>query len=176
MNDKIALLEAEKAQAAQQQQQQQEPATSAPAPPTPDPDATLAAAATATDPLLLRLRADLAHALRQNTSLAARLRATSSERDRLLSLSRSQGRQVASLAAERDALARKVRDQAEELRGKKGMLDRMQDEVLALEMQLNVAEQQKTKIAAENKNLIDRWMTRMESEAREMNLRNERGP
>lgn len=124
--------------------------------------------------MLLRLRADLAHSLRQNTDLSSRLRTTTTERDRLLSQTKQQAKTLAALTAERETLARRVRDQAEELRGKKHLYDQVQDEVIALEMQLNVAEQQKTQIAAENKNLIDRWMKRVELEATQMNALNER--
>lgn len=80
------------------------------------------------------------------------------------------------LSGERDSLRLRVGDQAEELRGKKQMLEQMQDEVLALELQLNVAEQQKAKIAAENKQLIERWMRRARQEADDMNAANEKRP
>lgn len=79
------------------------------------------------------------------------------------------------LTTERDGLRLKVRDQNEELRIKKQMLEQVQDDVLALEMQLNVAEQQKAQIAAENKHLIERWMRRAREEADSMNAANERG-
>lgn len=78
------------------------------------------------------------------------------------------------LSGERDSLRLRVGDQAEELRGKKQMLEQVQDEVLALELQLNVAEQQKAKIAAENKQLIERWMRRARQEADDMNAANEK--
>ncbi|KAF3769590.1 hypothetical protein M406DRAFT_319982 [Cryphonectria parasitica EP155] len=169
LNDKIALLEAEKAQAVQPPLSAS--TTTPSSPPIPSASTTLPS----TDPVLLRLRADLAQALRQNTALATRLRAATADRDRLQGLTKTQEATIATLTTERGALSRRVRDQAEELRGKKQMLEQVQDEVLTLEMQLNVAEQQKTKIAAENKNLIDRWMRRAELEAREMNAANERG-
>ncbi|PSS00998.1 autophagy protein 16-domain-containing protein [Coniella lustricola] len=190
LNDRIALLEAERAQAAHQlhrtatsssssaaldksQQSQQPPSTQATLI-TQDPSSTLAATASTTDPLTLRLRADLAHALRQNTDLTTRLRTAAADRDRLLAQTKSQAKSLATLTAERESLARRVRDQAEELRGKKQLYDQVQDEVIALEMQLNIAEQQKTQIAAENKNLIDRWMKRAELEASQMNALNEK--
>lgn len=49
----------------------------------------------------------------------------------------------------------------------------LQDEVLALNLQLNVAEQQKAKVQAENKQLVERWMKRVGQEAEAMNLANE---
>ncbi|KAI3399898.1 hypothetical protein diail_5409 [Diaporthe ilicicola] len=167
LNDRIAALEAEKAHWQ----------LSSPSHPNPQPTSTkepTTAAAAASDPSQSRLRADLAEALRQKSSLETRLRKTTSERDALQATSRTQARAVRDLTAERDALRLRVGDQAEELRGKKQMLEQVQDEVLALELQLNVAEQQKAKIAAENKQLIERWMRRARQEADDMNAANEK--
>lgn len=119
------------------------------------------------------MRADLAEALRQKSSLESRLRKATAERDALQATQRAQSRAVRDLSGERDALRLRVGDQAEELRGKKQMLEQVQDEVLALELQLNVAEQQKTQVAAENKQLIERWMRRARQEADDMNAANE---
>ena len=138
-------------------------------PPTPS-----SATSTATDPSQSRLRTDLAEALRQKSSLETRLRKATQERDALQATQRAQSRAVRELTGERDALRLRVGDQAEELRGKKQMLEQVQDEVLALELQLNVAEQQKAKIAAENKQLIERWMRRARQEADDMNAANEK--
>ena len=40
-------------------------------------------------------------------------------------------------------------------------------------MELNVTEQKSARVAAENKELVDRWMKRMAEEADAMNLQNE---
>lgn len=166
LNDRIAALEAEKAH-----RQLSTPShSSAQQKPTKEPPTTSSAA----DPTQSRLRTDLAEALRQKSSLEARLRKTTSERDALQATQRAQARAVRDLSGERDALRLRVGDQAEELRGKKQMLEQVQDEVLALELQLNVAEQQKAKIAAENKQLIERWMRRARQEADDMNAANEK--
>lgn len=163
LNDRIAALEAEKAhwQASTPSQPNTQQTTTKEAP---------------ADPAQSRLRTDLAEALRQKSSLEARLRKATSERDALQATQRSQSRAVRELSGERDSLRLRVGDQAEELRGKKQMLEQMQDEVLALELQLNVAEQQKAKIAAENKQLIERWMRRARQEADDMNAANEKRP
>ncbi|KAK7742031.1 autophagy protein 16, interacts with Atg12p-Atg5p [Cytospora paraplurivora] len=117
---------------------------------------------------------EASEALRQRSSLETRLRKVTSERDALLAANRTATRAARELAAERDSLRTRVRDQSEELRGKKQMLEQVQDEVLALDLQLNVAEQQKARIAAENKQLIERWMRRARQEADDMNAANER--
>lgn len=170
LNDRIAALEAEKAhwQTSTPKPSNTQQTTSK------DTPATSSATTTAADPTQSRLRADLAEALRQKSSLEARLRKITSERDALQATQRSQSRAVRELSGERDALRLRVGDQAEELRGKKLMLEQVQDEVLALELQLNVAEQQKAKIAAENKQLIERWMRRARQEADDMNAANEK--
>ncbi|KAG6364966.1 hypothetical protein INS49_006571 [Diaporthe citri] len=173
LNDRIAALEAEKAHwqlsTPSQPNTQQKTTIETPA-------ASSSSSAAAADPTQSRLRTDLAEALRQKSSLEARLRKATSERDALQATQRSQSRAVRELSGERDALRLRVGDQAEELRGKKQMLEQVQDEVLALELQLNVAEQQKAKIAAENKQLIERWMRRARQEADDMNAANEKGP
>lgn len=172
LNDRITALEAEKAQWQTTFSKTTAAATSEPqtAEPSTDDSST-----NNNDPHLLRLRTDLATTLRQKSALETRLRKTTTEVTHLRSQSKSQARQLQSLATERDGLRVKVRDQSEELRIKKQMLEQVQDDVLALEMQLNVAEQQKAKIAAENKQLIERWMRRVREEADNMNAANERG-
>lgn len=50
---------------------------------------------------------------------------------------------------------------------------RFQDDIVALTMELNLTEQKSTRVAAENKELVDRWMKRMGEEADAMNLQNE---
>lgn len=168
LNDRIATLEAEKAQLeVTNASSTPKTRTSAPTPST---------TTTHEDPLLhARTRADLAHTLTQKTHLEARLRATTHDRDRLLSISKAQQQQLGALTAERDALARKVRDQASELRGKKDLLQQLQDEMLALEMELNSSNAARARLVKENKDLVERWMVRVAGEANAMNSRNERG-
>lgn len=175
LNDRIATLEAEKAQleaattTITTTTSQTKPSNPAPAPiSTQDNNNHL---------LLLntRARTDLAHTLTQKTHLESRLRATTHDRDRLLSISKTQQQNLAALTAERDTLARKVRDQASELRGKKELLQQVQDEMLALEMELNASNAARAKLTKENKDLVERWMLRVAGEANAMNSRMERG-
>lgn len=77
------------------------------------------------------------------------------------------------LAAERNGLAAKLRDRTEELVGKNRLLEDVQDDNLTLNIQLDVRESECKKIKAENKELVDRWMKKMEKEAEAMNLANE---
>lgn len=171
LNDRIAALEAEKAQ--------WQAASSSSSPPTTKPPLPSSSSTDENNNVPhqqhLRLRADLATALRQAAHLDARLRKTTAEQAHLGAQAKAQARQLQAATAERDALRVRVRDQGEELRIKAQLLGQVQDDVLALEMQLNVAEQQKAKIAAENKQLIERWMRRAREEADSMNAANERG-
>lgn len=48
-------------------------------------------------------------------------------------------------------------------------MEQAQDEMVALGLQLNVAEEQKEKLSRENKELVDRWMKRMGEEAERVN-------
>lgn len=77
------------------------------------------------------------------------------------------------LTAERNGLAAKLRDRTEELLGKNRLLEDVQDDNLTLNIQLDVRESECKKIKAENKELVDRWMKKMEKEAEAMNLANE---
>jgi hypothetical protein len=45
----------------------------------------------------------------------------------------------------------------------------VQDEMLALNIQLNMADERYRKLEKENKDLVDRWMARMGKEADAMN-------
>ncbi|CAK7216596.1 autophagy protein 16, interacts with Atg12p-Atg5p [Sporothrix bragantina] len=128
-----------------------------------------------------QLRVDLAEALRSQGKFQSRLKAAEEELETLRSKTRNDAKSIRTLTAERNALATKVRDRDEELRGKSKLVEDVQDELIALNLQLNIAEQQRDKIKKENKDLVDRWMRRMGQEAEAMNLANEpfiakRGP
>jgi hypothetical protein len=49
----------------------------------------------------------------------------------------------------------------------------VQDEMIALNLQMSMAEKERDKVKKENKELVDRWMKRMAQEADAMNLANE---
>ncbi|KAL1897100.1 autophagy protein 16, interacts with Atg12p-Atg5p [Sporothrix stenoceras] len=120
-----------------------------------------------------QLRVDLAEALRSQGKFQSRLKAAEEELETLRTKTKSDARSIRSMTAERNALQIKVRDRDEELRGKSKLVEDVQDELIALNLQLNIAEQQRDKIKKENKDLVDRWMRRMGQEAEAMNLANE---
>jgi predicted nuclease with TOPRIM domain len=66
-------------------------------------------------------------------------------------------------------LQRKVKDRNEEIKEGKKLVEQVQDEMVSLNLQLNMAEQHSDKLKAENKELVARWMKKMGQEADQMN-------
>ena len=64
---------------------------------------------------------------------------------------------------------RRLRDRDEELRGKTKLAEDAQDEMVALDLQLNISEQKAEKLKVENEELVQRWMKRMGEEAEKVN-------
>jgi Autophagy protein 16 (ATG16) len=62
-----------------------------------------------------------------------------------------------------------VRDRESEVREGRKLVESVQDEMVSLNLQLNMAEQKAERLAAENKELVRRWMERMGEEADRMN-------
>lgn len=80
----------------------------------------------------------------------------------------SQG-QITGLTKQVLEAERKLQDRDEELRGKSKLVEQAQDEMVALELQFNLAEQRSEKLERENKDLVERWMKRMGEEAERVN-------
>ncbi|KAI9649005.1 autophagy protein 16, interacts with Atg12p-Atg5p [Ciborinia camelliae] len=118
---------------------------------------------------ILQLRASLTEALRSSTHFQSRLKTTEASLQALRTKSTSEAKQIEILTRERNIMERKIRDRDEELRAKtKGYHD-VQDEMISLNLQLNIAEQNVKRLKEENKELIDRWMVQKGREADEMN-------
>ncbi|RAL68399.1 hypothetical protein DID88_007130 [Monilinia fructigena] len=118
---------------------------------------------------ILQLRASLTEALRSSSHFQSRLKTTEASLQALRTKSTSEAKQIETLTRERNIMERKIRDRDEELRAKtKGYHD-VQDEMISLNLQLNIAEQNTKRLKAENKELIDRWMALKGREADEMN-------
>lgn len=124
---------------------------------------------------IARLRVDLAEALRAKGSLQIRLNTAEEELARLRAKVSSDARTLRDLAASEKLLSRKLRDREDELRQKNKLVADVQDELAVLNLQLNVAEQERKHAQDENKALVARWVKKMEEEAQQMNLANE-GP
>ncbi|KJZ74754.1 Autophagy protein 16 [Hirsutella minnesotensis 3608] len=163
MADRISALEAEKV-ALKAQVAPSTTKTSAPR---------AAAAASSDDPVAAQLRLDLAESLRSKGVSETRLRAAEEELAKLRARTKEDARAIKDLTADRTALTYRVKDREHELREKRKLLEQVQDELLTLNLQVSVAERERDKVKKENKELVDRWMTRMGQEADAMNLANE---
>ncbi|TVY54282.1 Autophagy protein 16 [Lachnellula cervina] len=116
-----------------------------------------------------QVRSDLAEALRSNGQIQSRIKVAEAELARLRAKSKADGKLIDELSRERGSLAQKLKDKEEELRGKAKLLSDVQDEVISLDMELNLSGQATTKLKAENKELIDRWMVYKSREVEAMN-------
>ena len=123
----------------------------------------------ASSDILSQLRIDLATTQKSRAELQARLKPLNGELEALKVKSGKDLRRVSELTRERLTLERKLRDRDEELKGKARLVEEVQDEMVSLNLQLNMAEQRSDKLERENKELVDRWMARMGKEADAMN-------
>ena len=108
---------------------------------------------------------------RTRGELEAQLNTLSAELSTLKISDTQQKQRIEQLEKMRTALERRGRDKAEELKGKGRLVEEVHDEMVALNLQLNMAEQEKEKLRKENDELTRRWMKKMEEEAKKMNER-----
>lgn len=116
-----------------------------------------------------QFRVDLSKAQQERAELQNRLDRTTKELEKLKSRSKVDNRQIAQLTSQLGQLSVRVRDRDEESRGKAKLLDNVQDEVVTLNLQLNMADDEVKKLRKENQQLVDRWMKRKGEEADRMN-------
>ncbi|KAL4785565.1 autophagy protein 16 [Aspergillus varians] len=119
--------------------------------------------------LLSATRADLTEAQRSRSELQERLARATTELERLQKRNNYDGKRINSMDSEITHLQLRLRDRDEELRGKAKLLEDFQDELAALNLQINMAEQRADRLQKENQELVDRWMARMGKEADAMN-------
>lgn len=122
------------------------------------------------------LRADLAAANRSIQDLNAQLASlrdaleTSERRENAAVAETGKARErVAKLETDRASLLRRLRDKDGELKEKARLVANVQDEMVGMEMQMNVAEERAKKLEGENTELVERWMRRKGDEAERMN-------
>ncbi|KAK9781833.1 putative Autophagy-related protein 16 [Seiridium cardinale] len=161
--DRVASLEAEKAVLLQ----------SSPAQPKTTSSGSTPSSADSSDPTIAQLRLDLAEALRAKGQLQTKFKNADAELQKLRSKSKVDDKRIHDLTTERNSLTSKLRDRNEEVVGKTRLLKDVQDDNLTLNIQLDVRENDLKKLKSENKELVDRWMRKMEKEAEAMNLANE---
>lgn len=116
-----------------------------------------------------QLRDGLGKAQQERAALQARLDRTIKDLEKLKSRAKVDNKRITQLTSELNQLSIRVRDRDEESRGKAKLLDNVQDEIVTLNLQLNLAEDEVKKLRKENKELVDRWMQRKGEEADKMN-------
>jgi chromosome segregation ATPase len=79
------------------------------------------------------------------------------------------GDQMKKREKEIELLTRKLRDRNEEVKQGRKLREEVQDEYVAMELQINMLEEKNNRLEAENKELVDRWMKKKAEEAEEMN-------
>lgn len=83
----------------------------------------------------------------------------------LQSSNASQNRQLITLEKEILSLKRRISDKDEEIREKQKLAERVQDDMISLTLEVNMAEERAGRLKKENKELVDRWMKEMGSRA-----------
>lgn len=119
--------------------------------------------------LLATLRADLATTQKARSTLQAQLADLTAQLSAVSTQQRSSQSQVTALIKQVLEAERGLQDRDEELKGKSKLVEQAQDEMVALELQFNLAEQRSEKLERENKELVERWMKKMGEEAERVN-------
>ena len=118
---------------------------------------------------LTQLRSELAATQKTRASLEASLGTLTTTVATLQLADTQQKQRIAQLEKHRAHLERRGKDKQEELKGKGRFVEEIQDEMVALNLQLNMAEQDKERLKKENEELTRRWVRKMEEEASRMN-------
>jgi chromosome segregation ATPase len=140
-------------------------------PGTPKGKVTAASADTSSPSSLAQIRAELASTQRTRSELETKLDTINAELSALKSSDTLQKQRIEQLEKVKANLERRGKDRVDELKGKGKFVEDIQDEMVALTLQLNMAEQEKQKLKKENDDLTKRWLQKMEEEAKRMNDR-----
>jgi chromosome segregation ATPase len=115
------------------------------------------------------MRTDLATTQKARSTLQAQLDELTASISALQTQNKASTTQITLLSRQKTDLERKLRDRDEEVREKGRLAEQAQNEMMALGLQLNMAEQQSKKLKTENEELVARWMKRMGEEAEKVN-------
>ncbi|KAK8241735.1 autophagy-related protein 16 [Phyllosticta capitalensis] len=118
---------------------------------------------------LARLRADLAATQTSRAQLQTQVTTLTTDLASVRSKAAQNVKRVEELQREKAVLERKLRDREGELRGKNRLVQDVQDELVSLNLQLNMAEQKSEELGRENQELVERWVKYKEKEAERMN-------
>lgn len=120
---------------------------------------------------MAQIRSELASTQRTRGELETKLSTLNAELVELKASDNLQKQRINQLEKIKSNLERRGKDRVDELKGKGKFVEDIQDEMVALTLQLNMAEQEKEKLKKENEDLTRRWMKKMEEEANKMNDR-----
>lgn len=124
---------------------------------------------------MAQLRADLATSNSIRSEQEAQLKMARTETSDLQATKTQQARRITELERQNKALEMKVRNNAEELVGQRKLAREAQDEMLALQVEMNANSKRLEKVEADNKMLVDRWMAEKGDAAQRMNEAMEKG-
>ncbi|PVI04727.1 autophagy protein 16 [Periconia macrospinosa] len=116
-----------------------------------------------------QIRSELAATQKTRVDLESKLTAATSELSAYKQTDAEQKKRIALLENSKAQLERRMKDKGEELKGKGRFVEDVQDEMVALTLQLNMAEKEKERLREENEELTKRWVKKMDEEARRMN-------
>jgi len=115
------------------------------------------------------LRQDLSTTQAARSALATQVLASQTTNSSLTTSNATLTQQLTSVHRQLAFLERKLKDRDEELREKKKLAENVQDEVVALTIQLNAVDREKEKLKGDNAELVRRWMERMRTEVERTN-------
>ncbi|KAJ6261857.1 LOW QUALITY PROTEIN: hypothetical protein Dda_2656 [Drechslerella dactyloides] len=118
---------------------------------------------------LTTLRTDLATSQRDRTTLQTQLTTATTALTTIQRSSAANLRELDKVKNERYTLEQKLRQRDDESKLNRKMIENLQDEIIALNIQLNIGEQAKARLKGENEELIARWMALKKDEADAMN-------
>ncbi|KAK4504857.1 hypothetical protein PRZ48_002820 [Zasmidium cellare] len=145
--------------------------TASPIPPStasPKPTPAKPSTPTPTDDLTT-LRTDLATTQRARMHLQSRLQTLQTTHSTLLTTHTTTLTTLSTLQKQLQTLERRLKDKEAEIKGKASLVENAQDEMVALQLQLNMAEQKREEVERENEMLVERWMRRVGEEAERVN-------
>ncbi|KAF1969074.1 autophagy protein 16 [Bimuria novae-zelandiae CBS 107.79] len=137
--------------------------------PTPPPSAS-------TDPAhIAQLRSDLAMSNQVRAEQEAELKAARAENAENKVIKAEQSRRIAEIEKQNKRLEHRVANTTEEVKKQRELAVQAQDEMVALQLELNAKDKEVLKVKADNKMLVDRWMAEKGEVAERMNKTLEKG-
>ncbi|KAF3902832.1 hypothetical protein AA313_de0206362 [Arthrobotrys entomopaga] len=117
---------------------------------------------------LSTLRSDLQTSQRDRTTLQTQLSTVTTNLTLLQKSSSANLRELDRIKLDRHSLEQRLKSRDEEAKLNRKMIENLQDEIIALNIQLNIGEQAKMRLKSENEELIARWVKLKQDEVEEM--------